>query len=166
MIKISYTDDKRGLLGFGSILPNIGADTLKIHVNDQDGTELDSKTITGSGEVEISIPVDSTMISVESIEAETKEKAEQILDERFEYEDEIFEVAVSVQTGEGPILKFFGWLREKLFGNDQFDLEITYDYTEYSIEQPDVGDDDDDDDTELNMGTQTYATLGLAGGKF
>jgi len=148
--KFSYTDKNRGLFGFGFLGKKIfGTDTLKINIKDSEKNKVGGGQIKGSGNAKITTEENGAM-HFDSIEAESEREAEQQLKENltmYDSEMETYTIAVSLDIKEGFFLKFFGWLREKLFGNDQFKLTITYYYYDYYLGEP--------EETEGGGGTTT-----------
>jgi hypothetical protein len=125
--KFSYTDDKRGLFGFGLLGTKLfGADTITINIKDSEKNKVGSGQIVGSGNKKITTEECSPM-HFGPIEAESLMEAEERLAENLTDDDlemETYKITVSLDVKEGFFLKFFGWLREKLFGNDEFKLTI------------------------------------------
>jgi len=169
--KFSYTDDKRGLFGFGLIGKNfLGTDTLTINIKDSEKNKIGGGEIKGSGNAKITTEENSAM-RLDPIEAESKTEAEERLKENltmYDLEMETYTITVSLDIKEGFILKFFGWLREKLLGNDQFELTITYYYYDYYLGEPEETDDGDDTTTVTNTQvsdwkTTPYASANLVG---
>jgi len=158
--KFDYTDTKSG-----KILKSLGRDTLTVKISDSNGEVIDKQTITGSGNKTIEVNSITPMISLAQIEAETEAEAEERLEER--YSDfpmnTTFKIDVTLKIGEIRLLKR---IVEKLFGNDAFELEITYDYYHYGVEE--VEEDDEDKKTNLNEQVikptaNIYASTALGG---
>lgn len=141
---IDYSDKHAGLLG-------LKKDTLTVKVFDEAGNKVDEKEIVGEGNITISTTSNSAL-HFDPIEAKSDYEANDMLDDQLpdSMEMETYQIKISLDIKEGFFLKFIGWLIEKILGNDQFTLEVTYDYFDYSIEPPE---DDSDDD-----GGKTTAT--------
>ena len=135
---VEYSDKHAGLLG-------LKKDTLTIKVFDEAGNEVDKKEITGEGNITITTTANSAL-HFDPIEAKSEMEANDILEDQLPdpMEMETYQIKISLSQKEGFFLRFFGWLIEKLFGNDCFTLEVTYDQFDYSIEPPE--DDSNDDD--------------------
>ena len=134
---VEYEDKFTGLFGFG-LIKKIGQDTITVTITDMDGNKIGSDTIKGSGNATITILGVTDMISTAPIEAKSKAEAEEELEER--YADNptnvTYKVKVSIKYGELRIIKK---LRERMFSKDKFTLEVTYDYYDYSVEEPNGG---------------------------
>ena len=135
---VEYNDKFTGIFGFGILGKKIGQDTFTVTISDMEGNEISSDSIKGSGNATITILGVTDMISTAPIEAESKAEAEEMLEER--YADNptnvTYEVTASIKYGELRIIKK---LRERLFSKDTFILEVTYDYYDYSVEEPESG---------------------------
>jgi len=97
-------------------------DTLYISIKDSNGKEVGKGTLTGKDNVTIPVKI-GEMISTESIEANTTEEAQQILENRYvpideKYSIEIYEVQKPIRLGK-----------------DSFTLKITEHYYEYYVEE-------------------------------
>ena len=128
---LSWVDDKATFLG------SKGLDTLTLEVTDPSGGihKGSDKSATKTKDGTVVITIDTLNVPcIDSIEAKDFSDAQGQLEQPPYYKDkwknEEFKIKVSVDIGEIRILK-------RLFerGND-FDLEITYDYYYYELEEP------------------------------
>jgi len=167
-IFVSYEDNLYGLLG-GKILPQSGADTLTIQVLDENDKEIKTVSLVGMDNTSIKISGLSKMITPESIKAETFEEANELLQERYYGDEPVqanYKVVVSVSNGES-ILRPIAWLREKLFLKDTFDMSVTYDFYEYTIEEETSENPNDTEPKEpsakIEFSSTPYSTAALGG---
>ena len=148
-----YVDNHAGILK--KWVRTIGADTLTVTVKDADGKIVGSKSLKGDQKRNTTIPVNiDKLISLEPIEAETQEDAEYILEDRYIDYSETYTVEVSLKTG------LWGRFREWL-GSDSYGLEVTCEYYDYTLEEPEdgnPGDDEDNPPTGSNTGTGIYTS--------
>jgi len=169
--KFSYTDDKRGLFGLGILFPNFfGADTITIDVKDSEKNKIGNGEIKGSGNKKINTE-DISPMHCGPIEAKSMAEAEERLEENLTMDDlememETYTITVSLDVKEGFFFKFFGWLREKLLGNDQFTLEITYEYYDYYIVEPEMPENGGpkESETPTEFSSTPYVSMNYVGG--
>lgn len=154
---VDYTDNKDGLLGI------FGKDKLTVVVTDMNGNEIGNEAITGSGNITINKDDITPIISTASIEAENEKEARDELERR--YADNpvnvSFNVDISLKIGE---IRLLARLLERL-DKDDFTLEVTYDYYDYSIRDP--TEEENNPPTSLNVdegiGTITYNHMSYGG---
>jgi hypothetical protein len=154
---VEYHDNKAGLFWRFGRIRAIGADTITISIYDSMETEVGRESIRGDGNRTIPVKTDGEMISMVAIEAEDKEVANQILQERFINNHETYTIRISLNTG------LWGKIRE-LLGRDSFILDINYKYYDYYLEEK--SDEEFDDElppTGENQGAQTWAPMAYPG---
>lgn len=144
---VDFMDRNSGLLGFGKILTFLGADTLTVTIMDEEENELLPPTsIKGSGNVTYQEFINN-VLTIDTITARNEEEAKSMLTENhtnIPKAEENYIVKVSLDEKERMLLRPLAWLREKIFGRDTFDLMVSYNYEEYSIEDMEIDDDNDD----------------------
>jgi hypothetical protein len=151
---VEYNDKHAGLLG-------LKKDTLHVKVFDEAGNKIGEDKIEGNGNITITTTSNSAL-HFEPIEAKSEYEANDLLEDQLpdSMEMETYQIKISLDQKEGFFLRFFGWLVEKLFGNDKFTLEVKYDYYDYSIEPPEDDGDDDGGRTTSTESESTPARLG------
>ncbi len=155
---VDYSDNKVGFFPRLHIIRSIGADTITITVYDSQDNELGRERIKGDGNITIPVKSDASMISMEPIEADDLMEATSLLEERYIDYSETYTIHISLKTG------LWGKIRE-LLGKDSFQLEITYSYYDYHIEEKVPGDEPDGDlpPTGGNQGSQTWSPMAYPG---
>ncbi|MEF8847543.1 MAG: hypothetical protein V5A68_00200 [Candidatus Thermoplasmatota archaeon] len=153
--KVNYNDDISGFL-FSLLFNKFGRDTLSVKVMDKNGEVINTKAITGSGNITIKTPTINKRIMLDTIDAESLENASKILEERYKKEDITYEFEANLQVKEKLLFRFFAWVREKILsGGDTFDLTVEKTYYDYNLveiednyEEPE---DDDNDDGKMSQ---------------
>jgi hypothetical protein len=145
-----------------------GLDSLTAEIA---STEMDGDNQTyygeGSGNETLFFNVNKVPL-LDSVEAEDISEAQQKIKDRFSGQHTTsFDVTVSVKTGE-PLRRLFKFLRDS--GND-FEIKITYDYYQVSIEEEiketgSNGDSDSLDDIEEEVPPFLSMIIGTGSGRF
>jgi hypothetical protein len=154
-VTVEYEDTLCGFL-FGTILNNIGADTITIIVS-KDGEEVARDSITGKGTSELHKISIGSIIPMLTIEAEDMEEAIEILEGQYIDYNIKFEIEIMLRTG---LWKKF----REILGKDTFNLDVNY--TKYVYDIINLEDDDGDDFPPTGGyedGTQTWAAMSYPG---
>ncbi len=156
--KIDYKDNYRGFL-----LKSAGADTLFVTVSGS-GMAEQTGEITGEGNITL-FSNQQSALRLDSIEAKDDFEAREKLNENLSLDSmtETYTLTASLKQGEKFIFKPIKWLLEKL-GSDVFNVEITYEYYDYSLE----GSEEPETvvpETLSSMGGVTYSNTFTAMGK-
>jgi len=126
--KIDYKDNFRGFL-----IKSAGADTLTITISGTDMSEQ-TESIAGEGNVTI-FSNQQSALRLDSIKAKDDFEAREKLNENLSLDsmEYTYSITASLKQGEKLFFKPIKWLLEKL-GSDSFNVEITYEYYDYSID--------------------------------
>ena len=151
---IEYNDNKKGIL-FGKMLTSIGADTLTVQIKDCEGNVIEGCPISIKGDskknktVEISL---GNIISLEPIEADSMSEAKSILKEKYVDFKETYTIKVSIKS---PL-----WMKfRELLGQDTYKVEVTGQYYDYMIVEPEEPEEPEDD--EGDNGETVYGNVGM-----
>ena len=136
-IFVEYHDNKAGLLWRFGRVRFIGADKITISISDSQGNEF-KESIKGDGNETITVKTDGEMISLEPIEAEDIMTANEILEQNYIDNSETYTIHITLKTG------LWGKIRE-LLGRDHFNLDITYTYYDYYLEEVSMEEDFDEE---------------------
>lgn len=132
---IEYTDTimKGKILKFLSF---IGPDTITMTVFDEYDTKIDSKSIRGSGNANITTP-DNLPVTIGIIQAKDEADAWQKLDENLSMDDmmETYKIKVTIDQKETLLFRPLARLLELLV-KDTFNLRVTREYYVYDIVPP------------------------------
>lgn len=166
VIDITYNDKQTSKTILGIILKLLGnptgVDTLSVSIIDPDGISHTESISNGNATIEI--PVNFPIYQKE-IEAESLEEARKTLNgwQSDKWNGENFQIEASL-TISGKI-----WLFTRLaerFGSDSFDVDVSFNYYEYDLEEPEEPEDDEDDDNDTTGGTWSttpYASMSFLG---
>ena len=163
--KVFYEDSKRGFLLKGLV----GNDKLDVTIIDPDGTEKAIERITGSGNDTVEFGPIATMIDISPIEANSTSEADDELESRIaetmsDWDGETFSIYAEHKVAE--TFRLLLRLRERL-DTDSFDVEITYTYYDYSLEEStteyDGDNDEDTGDTDDYFESTAYSTTSMYG---
>ena len=146
---IDFKDSRSGLL-------NQFKDTLTVKILDENGEKVGQDSITGNDNVTIST-TDSQPMKIGPITAMDDSDAQEMLEENLSYEMQTYTIKVTLDHGE-KIRRPLLWLLEKL-GQDDFGLQITYQYYHYYLGEPEETDDGDDKDTSMSQDDEWKYTV-------
>lgn len=162
--KVSYEDSKRGFLLKGLV----GNDKLDVTIIDPDGTEKAIERITGIGNDTVEFGPITPMIDISPIEANSTSEADDELESRIaetmsNWDGETFSIYAEHKVAE--TFRLLLRLRERI-DTDSFDVEITYTYYDYSLEESITEfDEDNEEDSYENDDflSTSYSTTSMYG---
>jgi hypothetical protein len=138
-----------------------GKDTLKVEISSSNG-KSDEDQSTGSGNMSLGFSISGSDDRDNYIEAEDEEEAKELIMNKIEdFNEESFDITITVNTGEKikllqPIRSLLNKFKDK--GND-FEIEYTYTYYTFDIEEPE-DEEDDDKNTGFDISTGSNGSIG------